>query len=310
MKIKFLVIAFIFSNSIISQTETYIENELIINKHVEGTLLLPKDNNHNSLAIIIGGSGPIDRNGNQNFLKNNSLKKLAEALSSQGITSFRYDKRVVKQIKLGIFDEDILFDDFVQDAISTITYFRKKNKFQKIYVIGHSQGSLVGMIAAKNRVNGFISLAGSGESIDNVIIEQIKKTAPQFNDDTKRILQEIKKGKKVKDYPPALKSVFREDIQGFMRNWMSYEPTEIIKQLEMPILIINGDKDLQITVTEARKLKGAVPNSEIAIIENMNHVLVPIIGNDLDNSKSYNEPDRKISDELTNKIITFIKSNN
>ena len=91
---------------------------------------------------------------------------------------------------------------------------------------------------------------------------------------------------------------------------MSYEPTEIIKQLEMPILIINGDKDLQITVTEARKLKDAIPNSEIAIIENMNHVLVPITGNDLDNSKSYNEPNRKISDELTNKIITFIKSNN
>ncbi|GAA4269715.1 alpha/beta hydrolase [Hyunsoonleella aestuarii] len=293
----------------ISQTESFIEKELTITKYVEGTLLLPNKNDHNSLAIIIGGSGPTDRNGNQNFLKNNSLKKLAEALSSKGIASFRYDKRVVKQIKLGIIDENILFDDFVEDAISTITYFRNKNIFKKIYVIGHSQGSLVGMIAAKNRANGFISLAGAGESIDNVIIEQINKTAPQFNGDTKRILQAIKKGKKVKDYPPALKSVFREDIQEFMKNWMSYEPTKIIKELEIPILIINGDKDLQTTVSEAIKLKEARPNSQIAIIKNMNHVLVPITGNDLDNSKSYNELNRKISEELIENIVKFINTN-
>ncbi|WP_139000393.1 alpha/beta hydrolase [Hyunsoonleella aestuarii] len=309
MKIKFLFLLFIFSTSMISQTESFIEKELTITKYVEGTLLLPNKNDHNSLAIIIGGSGPTDRNGNQNFLKNNSLKKLAEALSSKGIASFRYDKRVVKQIKLGIIDENILFDDFVEDAISTITYFRNKNIFKKIYVIGHSQGSLVGMIAAKNRANGFISLAGAGESIDNVIIEQINKTAPQFNGDTKRILQAIKKGKKVKDYPPALKSVFREDIQEFMKNWMSYEPTKIIKELEIPILIINGDKDLQTTVSEAIKLKEARPNSQIAIIKNMNHVLVPITGNDLDNSKSYNELNRKISEELIENIVKFINTN-
>lgn len=309
MKIKFLFLLFIFSTSMISQTESFIEKELTITKYVEGTLLLPNKNDHNSLAIIIGGSGPTDRNGNQNFLKNNSLKKLAEALSSKGIASFRYDKRVVKQIKLGIIDENILFDDFVEDAISTITYFRNKNIFKKIYVIGHSQGSLVGMIAAKNRANGFISLAGAGESIDNVITEQINKTAPQFNGDTKRILQAIKKGKKVKDYPPALKSVFREDIQEFMKNWMSYEPTKIIKELEIPILIINGDKDLQTTVSEAIKLKEARPNSQIAIIKNMNHVLVPITGNDLDNSKSYNELNRKISEELIENIVKFINTN-
>ena len=94
-----------------------------------------------------------------------------------------------------------------------------------------------------------------------------------------------------------------------MRNWMNYEPTKVIKELEMPILIINGDKDLQTTVSEAIKLKEARPNSQIAIIKNMNHVLVPITGNDLDNSKSYNELNRKISEELIENIVKFINTN-
>jgi fermentation-respiration switch protein FrsA (DUF1100 family) len=80
--------------------------------------------------------------------------------------------------------------------------------------------------------------------------------------------------------------------------------------LKIPLLIINGDKDLQVSVDEAKKLKAAIPEAKLVIIENMNHVLVPIAGDNLDNSKSYNEPHRKISDELTNEVINFIKSNN
>ena len=166
------------------------------------------------------------------------------------------------------------------------------------------------MIAAKDRSDGFISLAGAGQSIDNVIIEQINLTAPQFNEETKRIFTALKKGKTVKDYPQALTSIFKEDIQDFMRNWIQYEPTKVIKKMKIPLLIINGDKDLQVSVDEAKKLKAVAPEAKLVIIENMNHVLVPIAGDNLDNSKSYNEPHRKISDELTNEVINFIKSNN
>jgi hypothetical protein len=293
-----------------AQNKPFTEQNLSINKYIEGTLLQPLDKTNAPLVIIIGGSGPTDRNGNQNFLKNNSLKKLAETLSIDGIATYRYDKRVVKQIKQGIIDKDIMFDDFIDDAISTINYFKKRRFFSKIFIVGHSQGSLVGMIAAKNRADGFISLAGAGQSIDNVIIEQINLTAPQFNEDTKRIFTALKKGKTVKDYPQALTSIFKEDIQGFMRNWIQYDPTKVIKKLKIPILIINGDKDLQVSVEEANTLKKAVPEAKLIIVENMNHVLVPIAGDNLDNSKSYNEPLRKISDELTNKVINFIKSNN
>ena len=106
-----------------------------------------------------------------------------------------------------------------------------------------------------------------------------------------------------------LSSIFNIEIQPFMMNWMQYNPTESIKNLKIPILIINGSKDLQVSINEANVLKEAAPEATLKIIENMNHVLVPILGDDLENSKSYNEPNRKISKELIEHIVTFIESN-
>lgn len=298
-----LISAFIFS-----QDKTYIENELTITEWIDGTLLTPKDNDKPNLAIIIAGSGPTNRNGNQNFLKNNSLKKIAVALTENGISTFRYDKRIVKQILKNDVDKNIMFDDFVSDASDVITYFKKKNTYNKIFVIGHSQGSLVGMLSAKDKADGFISLAGASNNIGDVIIEQIAKTAPMFNEDTKRVIESLKEGKTTTDFPIALASVFNADVQPFMMNWMSYNPTEIIKELDMPILLINGTKDLQVSVQEAELLKDANTKAQLVIIENMNHVLFEIEGDDLENSKSYNESFRKVSPLLIKSITDFIKS--
>ena len=290
-----------------AQDLKFTETDLNINIHVDGTLLVPNDVLKPNLAIIIAGSGPTNRDGNQNFLMNNSFKKLAMRLGKEGIATFRYDKRVVKQIREGNIDPNLTFDDFVTDAISVIDYFKTKKVFNGIFVIGHSQGSLVGMLAAKDRVNGFISLAGAGQTIDNVITEQIAKTAPMFNADTERIFRRLKDGIVTTDYPPALASVFRIDIQPFIMNWMQYDPTQIIKDLNMPILIINGSKDIQVSEIEANLLKNAKSEAELVIIDKMNHILVPIEGDALENTKSYNEPNREISNELISAIVAFIK---
>ena len=78
------------------QDNSFIENEVKINTFIDGTLLTPEHIEKPELVIIIAGSGPTDRNGNQNFLKNNSLKKLATAITNKGVATFRYDKRIVK----------------------------------------------------------------------------------------------------------------------------------------------------------------------------------------------------------------------
>jgi fermentation-respiration switch protein FrsA (DUF1100 family) len=89
---------------------------------------------------------------------------------------------------------------------------------------------------------------------------------------------------------------------------MKYSPTEIIKVLEIPILLINGTKDLQVSESEAKLLKEANKKATLILIENMNHVLFEIEGGDLENSKSYNESFRPISPKLISSIIDFIGS--
>ena len=305
------ILAFLFiSFNLNSQDYQFSERQLSINQHVDGTLLVPSDVEQPHLVILIAGSGPTDRDGNQNFLQTNCLKKIAHALGNNGIASFRYDKRIVKQIRKGDVDKDIMFDDFVEDAKSVVQYFRPSDAFGSLIILGHSQGSLVGMLAADEGVDAFISVAGAGKSIDKVILEQIERTAPMFVEDSERVLSILRKNETTDDFPMALQSLFNLDVQPFMSNWISYNPAEIIKTLSIPVLVINGTKDLQVNVEEAEILHEAAWNSELVIIESMNHILVTIEGGDLENSKSYNEPYRKLSPELVQSIVNFVQSTN
>ena len=296
----------LFSSLIFSQEQTYSETNVSISKWIDGSLIVPNSGS-DQLAIIIGGSGPTDRDGNQNFLKTYNLKKLAMQLATNNIATFRYDKRIVKQIKTNTIDPNILFDDFVSDAIDVVNYFKNKKQFKTIYIIGHSQGSLIGMLASQNDVDGFISLAGAGQSIDAVVLEQVQKTAPMFTEDSKRVFDILRSGNTTTDYPPALASIFDSSIQKFMMSWMKYDPSVVITTLAIPVLLINGTKDLQVDTAEADLLHKANENSELILIEKMNHVLFIIEGDAQENAKSYNDHNGKISDELVKDIVDFIK---
>src|SRR5690606_19582630 len=117
---KLLLLLILIGTPLRAQDSTFIEKELSISKFIDGTLLTQTHSKGNTLAILIAGSGPTDRNGKQNFLRKNSLKKLAETISRNGIATIRYDKRVVKQIKQGTVDKNISIDDFIDDAIAEI----------------------------------------------------------------------------------------------------------------------------------------------------------------------------------------------
>ncbi|MGJ8593368.1 MAG: alpha/beta hydrolase [Aquaticitalea sp.] len=289
-----------------AQDLTFTSQEIPISKFIDGTLLQPNDG-ATTLAIIIADSGPIDRDGNQDFQKTYNLKKLAIALTNDGIATFRYDKRIIKQLRKGNLDPNIMFDHFVNDAVDVINHFKKQNTYQKIYIVGHSQGSLIGMMAAKDKADGFISLAGEGKPIDAIILEQVELTAPMFVEDTKRIVAVLKDGKTTPNYPQALSSIFDLSVQPFMASWMKYHPSEEITKLDIPILIINGTKDLQVSVEQSSTLNEAAPNSELKLIDKMNHVLYIIEGDDQENAKSYNDRSGVVSKVLIDSIVAFIK---
>lgn len=307
MKHKQLFALFLLLSSFTFAQEATSE-DISINPYIDGTLLHPSNNPAASpLVIMIQGSGPTDRNGNQAFMKNDSFKKLAQELAQNGIASFRFDKRIFKMQTMGITEEEIRFDDFVTDATSAIEYFKENHDYDKIVILGHSQGSLVGMLAAKDRADGFISIAGAGRSIDSIIIEQIEQQAPGLKENAETAFKEMRETGSTRTYNPVLESIFKPSLQPFMLSWMKFDPAEEIEELDMPVLVINGTKDLQVKEKDARELADSNPNAELVLLEDMNHVFRKIETDDLENSKSYNEPRRPLHPELVSTIVEFIK---
>ncbi|MBG6187769.1 alpha/beta hydrolase [Flavobacterium sp. CAN_S2] len=314
MKKSLLLVLLLFSIFGFSQTESatksFNKEEIAINPLINGSLYSPlKQNKKTNLVLLIAGSGPTDRDGNQKGLINNSLKYLSEELVKNDIAVFSYDKRIISQVKIGNVNEATLtFDDFITDATAVLMFFKNQKKYNKIIIAGHSEGSLIGMIAAKDKADGFISLAGAGRTIDAVLVEQIAKQAPFLKEETQKNLDILRSGKTFELKNPMLASIFRESIQPYMISWIKYNPQIEIAKLQMPIVIINGTKDIQVSVQEAELLKKAKPEAELVLIENMNHVFKEIKGDDTENMKSYTNPDLPIVPTLKNTITAFVKS--
>lgn len=310
MKNKFSILfLFVSVFQLFSQEKNNVTTEIEINTLIKGTLFSsPKAEKKPNLVILIAGSGPTDRNGNQAATgDNNSLKFLAEGLTDFKTSVFSYDKRILQQLKNKDLDEKSLrFDDMITDACDVFTYFKSQNKYNKIFIAGHSEGSLIGMVTTtKMKADGFISLAGPGRSIDEILSEQIEKNVPILKDDSKPVLDSLKNGKTVVIKNPLLNTIFRESVQPYLISWIKYKPQDEIKKVQVPILLINGTKDLQVPETEAYLLNKANPKSELYIVENMNHVLKEII-NDDDNLKSYSNPNLPIVPSLIERIKVFI----
>lgn len=273
-----------------------------------GTLTVPDEVKKCPVALIIAGSGPTDRNGNNPMMKNNSLKMLAEALAKNGIASLRYDKRGIGESKASAVTEtSLVFENYTEDAKSWINFLKLDKRFTQLTIIGHSEGSLIGMIAGA-KANKFISIAGAGESADKLLKSQISsKSNKVIEDMTFPIIDSLKSGNKVKKVDPMLNSLFRPSIQPYLISWFKYDPQTEIKKLTVPILIIQGNNDLQVPVQDAENLSKANKNAELDIIDKMNHIMKIIDGDKQANMESYNNETLPISETMTTKIMSFIK---
>lgn len=267
-----------------------------------GTLMLPQHATAQTpVALIIAGSGPTDRNGNSALLnvELNTYKLLAEALAAKGIASFRYDKRMVGASKNFAFDisKGVIEND-MEDADSLLHFLT--TKFSKVYVIGHSEGSLLGITASqKEKVAGFVSLEGAGENIALTLKRQYAETPDSARVDS--ILSVLKKGKTVDNIPANLQLVFASQNQPYLISWMKYEPQKEIKKLDCPILLLQGDKDWNVTVHDAENLKKAKPDAKLIIIHGIDHEL----RNPVADLQQY--AGQPLNTQLTDSIVSFIK---
>ena len=292
---------------------SFAQNEKIVtletpNCKIEGSLLLPYKTQNIPVALIIAGSGPTDRNGNNSVMKNNSLKMLAYALEENGIASLRYDKRAIGKSIVQNFDESKLsFEDYVKDAKSWIDYLLKDTSFNKIMVIGHSEGSLLGIIASQNKkVNKFISLAGAGESANLILRKQLSNQPKEYYETSVKYLSKLEKGEIIDSVDQNYYALFRPGIQPYLISWFKYDPQKEIAKLKIPILIIQGTTDLQVKVEDAELLHAANKNSQIKIINGMNHVLKESEIDLQKNIQTYSNPELPLKNGLIDSIVEFI----
>jgi pimeloyl-ACP methyl ester carboxylesterase len=273
-----------------------------------GTLVIPNIEPPFSVGLIIAGSGPTDRDGNNPKMVNNSLKMLATELSRNGIATLRYDKRGIGKSKsAGLKESDLRFENYIKDAGAWIDLLKQDSRFKDIIVIGHSEGSLIGMIASQQKnVTKFISIAGVGQSADKTIREQLKSQPSSVLEQSSPILDNLVQGKTVENIPPMLNALFRPSVQPYMISWFKYDPQKEISKLEKPVLIIQGTTDIQVTIDDAEKLAKANPKAKKQIIEGMNHIMKESEQDRQKNIQTYNQPVLPIKKELIKVIVDFI----
>lgn len=268
----------------------------------------PSIDTNQTLVLIIAGSGPTDRNGNNSVMKNYAYKMLANDLSKFGVASIRYDKRGVGESTAAYIQEDsLLFSQNVTDA-SLFYQWAQEKGFRDIVILGHSEGSLIGMLLAQQTTpKGYISLAGAGRPIHEVLKEQYQSTAPIVRDSAHKVIEILASGQKIDTLSPWLYSVFRPSIQPYIISWMQISPTSEIQKLQCPILIVQGDQDMQVATIDAEQLHAANTNSTLAIIGGMNHVLKKVSSDKKENKASYNQPDLPLHPDLVYEIMSFLK---
>ena len=241
-------------------------------------------------------------------MKNNSLKMLSAELAKKGIASLRFDKRgVAKSQQSGLKEADLRFENYIQDAVSWVKLLKQNKNFSQIVVIGHSEGSLIGMVASQNKnVDGFVSIAGAGQAADQIIREQLKAQPHVVLDQSTPILDELVKGNTVENVPQMLFSLFRPSVQPYMISWFRYDPQIEIAKLKKPTLIVQGTTDIQVSIEDAKRLLAAKSDAKLVVIEGMNHIFKNVEADRMKNIQTYSQPDLPVNTELVDAICSFV----
>lgn len=269
---------------------------------------------HLPLVIMIAGSGPTDRNGNNNMgLLTNNFMQLADSLSNHNIHSYRYDKRLIGQstdFKLG--ESALQFDMYILDVVKIINHFEALG-YHNIYVAGHSEGALIGLNAClKKKVKGYISICGMANDMGTTIEQQLKSNPdvdPKLLSESTKIIKALKSGNKVETISNDLMVLFRPEIQPYLMSAFKHHPAQEIKSLQVPSLIIGGGADLQVSDADATILKqNAIKSSKLLIIKDLNHVLKQVDPSDKTaNMATYNNGDLGLHPGFVKAMINFIK---
>ena len=274
---------------------------------IGAVLTVPPDVDKPPVALLIAGSGSTDRDGNGPQLKPATLKKLSDALVAQGIATLRYDKRGAGGWKKEFGrPEDFRFKDFVDDAAALVNYLRSSGKFSRVAVIGHSEGGLVAILAARRMpVDRLVLLTTAARKQGYLLKAQLEKQLPpeKFAPIAKAI-DAIMAGQIV-DPPPAGLAI-APAMQPGIASAFTEDPIDPLRKIDVPTLIVAGGRDRQLARLDFLALTTADFAAKTLWLPDMNHVLVDV-NDDADDVASYNQPERPLDPELTETVAGFVK---
>jgi uncharacterized protein len=228
------------------------------------------------VVLIVAGSGPTDRDGNSGLIHSDAYKLLATALAERGIASVRYDKRGVgESAAAATSEQELRFETYIDDVAAWIRQLRADRRFSKIAVAGHSEGSLLGIVAVqRSPADALVSLEGAGRPAPAILREQLKgKVPPDLYASAEKIIARLQQGHTVPNVPGDLFVLFRPSVQPYLISWFGYDPAVEIAKVRIPVTIVQGTADVQVTMTDAQALLHADPSARFVTIDGMNHML-------------------------------------
>lgn len=281
---------------------------------LEGTYL--DAGKHTPVVLIIPGSGPTDRDGNNPLgITAAPYRLLAEALATQAVSSVRIDKRGIGGSKGAVADGNkVTIADYVTDTHNWIAAIRKRTGVKCVWVLGHSEGSLVALAAAQqpDGMCGVISVSGAGRKLSDVIRDQLRANpanAPLL-DQAMAALDALEKGQHVdvSGMNPALLRLFAPQVQDFLIDDFRHDPAKLAASLKLPLLIVQGERDIQISAADARALAAAQPKAKLVLVPAMNHVLKDVANDDRSaNVATYSDSSLPVDSTLIDAVASFVK---
>ena len=275
--------------------------------NIDAVLVTPPNVERPPVALLIAGSGSTDHDGNGPQVKPATLKKLAEQLAARNIATLRYDKRGAGGWKPEFGKpEDFRFKDYVEDAAALLNYLRDSGKFGRITVVGHSEGGLVAILAARKvAVDRLLLLATAARKQGDLLKAQLerKQIPPDMLAPILSAIDRIMAGQIVDPPPPGLS--IAPSMQPGLASAFTEDPIEPLKLIDRPILIIAGGRDRQVARLDFVALSAAAPVAKTLWIPEMNHVLVDVADQD-DDLAAYNQPERQLDAALIDAVSDFI----
>ena len=280
-----------------------------------GTLLLPTGGSGPlTLAVLLPDSGTADRDGNNWQVpgRNDSLRMLADALAEAGIASYRYDKRGAgRAYRLGEDEGSLVFGDHVRDAAACLDSFAGDPRFRRVLVFGLGDGALIGAAAVReSKADALAALGVSGRSLRDIILAASLRAPEEYRAEILRVLGELDAGRFVDAVSPFLQNLFRRSFQPYLASWLRYDlGTELARLSDagLPILLLQGDLDLQVTMEDFDRLRMIVPKAEAVLLPGTNHIL-KLVGNDVEeNYESFSDPSYPLSPGVVPALADFLE---